>query len=247
MYGSKQKGFYVCSISKNLLTDSVIRAILFKNNRFGYRKGEVNLEKFLALNENKRTTIINAALGCFGKFGYEKASINDIAVAAGISKASVFQYFGSKSRLYAYLLEYVGKTIMESFCKDDFDESTDLFDRVMSSSFMEVQTLEKNPYLSQFIASAWSEAAEEISDILSEFKLETSKFRNNLILRKDDVSKFKNSDDAETVFRILMLMAEGYAARCRNEKNTAYGSLTDEFEKMVATMRRNFYKEEFLL
>ena len=46
------------------------------------------MDKFLALTEEKRTTILNAALQCFGKFGYEKASINDIAVAAHISKAS---------------------------------------------------------------------------------------------------------------------------------------------------------------
>ena len=55
------------------------------------------MDKFLALTEEKRLTILNAALQCFGKFGYEKASINDIAVAAHISKASVFSLFGSKS------------------------------------------------------------------------------------------------------------------------------------------------------
>jgi len=71
------------------------------------------LDKFLALTEEKRLTILNAALQCFGKFGYEKASINDIAVAAHISKASVFQYFGSKKQLYIYLLEYCKKIIEE--------------------------------------------------------------------------------------------------------------------------------------
>ncbi len=53
------------------------------------------MDKFLTLTEEKRLTILNAAFQCFGKFGYEKASINDIAVAAHISKASVFQYFGT--------------------------------------------------------------------------------------------------------------------------------------------------------
>ena len=51
------------------------------------------MEKFLALSNEKQDTIRNAALACFAKHGYEKASINDIAVAAGISKASIFQYF----------------------------------------------------------------------------------------------------------------------------------------------------------
>ena len=43
------------------------------------------MDKFFALSEEKQITIINAALQCFGKFGYDKASVNDIAVTAHIS------------------------------------------------------------------------------------------------------------------------------------------------------------------
>ena len=43
------------------------------NNRNGYCEEEGNeLNKFLALTEEKRLTILNAAFQCFGKFGYEK-------------------------------------------------------------------------------------------------------------------------------------------------------------------------------
>ena len=42
-------------------------------------------------------------------------------------------------------------------------------------------------------------------------------------------------------------MAEGYAARCRNEENIAYDTLIEEFQKMIEAMRRNFYKEESIL
>ena len=34
------------------------------------------MDKFLALTEEKRLTILNAAFQCFGKFGYEKASMS---------------------------------------------------------------------------------------------------------------------------------------------------------------------------
>ena len=64
------------------------------------------MEKFLALSQEKQATIRNAALACFARHGYEKTSINDIAVAAGISKASIFQYFGNKQTLYQYLFDY---------------------------------------------------------------------------------------------------------------------------------------------
>lgn len=42
------------------------------------------MEKFLALLEEKQAAVRNAALACFARHGYEKASINDIAVAAGV-------------------------------------------------------------------------------------------------------------------------------------------------------------------
>ena len=109
------------------------------------------MDKFLALTEEKRLTILNAAFQCFGKFGYEKASINDIAVAAHISKASVFQYFGSKKQLYIYLLEYCKKIIEGLFDKEALDSETDLFDRILASSRMKMEGLQNQPFILQFI------------------------------------------------------------------------------------------------
>ena len=79
---------------------------------------------FETLPEDKRLAILNAAFSCFGKNGYKKASVADIAVAAGISKASVFQYFGSKKNLYLYLVGYACKKIISGMPEgtDDFFE-----------------------------------------------------------------------------------------------------------------------------
>lgn len=52
-----------------------------------------------------------------GSYGYNKASFNDIAVAADISNASVFQYFGNKKKLYAHLLAYSEKSSRSLFSK----------------------------------------------------------------------------------------------------------------------------------
>ena len=45
--------------------------------------------------------IIDAALAIFGINGYKKASVSDIAAAAGISKAMVFRYYFSYNRMIA--------------------------------------------------------------------------------------------------------------------------------------------------
>lgn len=178
------------------------------------------MDKFLALTEEKRTAILNAALQCFGKFGYEKASINDIAVAAHISKASVFQYFGSKKQLYIYLLEYCKKIIEGIFDKEALNSQTDLFDRILASSRMEMESFQNQPFILQFITSVWEETSPEVADALVILTEEVCKFRNDMVLREDDALKFKNPEDAQPVFQMLLLMAEGYAARYRGAAAT---------------------------
>ncbi|MDO5411794.1 MAG: TetR/AcrR family transcriptional regulator, partial [Lachnospiraceae bacterium] len=198
------------------------------------------------LSEEKQKTIINAALQCFGKFGYEKASVNDIAVAAHISKASVFQYFGSKKQLYVYLIAYCKKLVTEAFDRTALDAEADMFDRILASSRMKTESMKKQPFMAQFIAGVWEETSPEVSDILKTMMEESSEFRNDLVLRENDAVKFKNPEDARPVFDMLVLMAEGYAARYRNEKEFAFDIVMEEFEKNVAVLRKNFYKEEYL-
>ena len=110
------------------------------------------MEKFLALTEEKKMTILNAALQCFGKFGF--------------SKASMFQYFGSKKQLYIYLLEYCKKVIEEIFEKAHLDSKTDLFDRILASSRMEMESFQNQPFTLQFITSVWEETSPEVADAL---------------------------------------------------------------------------------
>ena len=203
------------------------------------------MDKFLALTEEKRTAILNAALQCFGKFGYEKASINDIAVAAHISKASVFQYFGSKKQIYIYLLEYCKKIIEGIFDKEALNSQTDLFDRILASSRMEMESFQNQPFILQFITSVWEETSPEVADALVILTEEVCKFRNDMVLREDDALKFKNPEDAQPVFQMLLLMAEGYAARYRGAAAFDFQAAMEDFEENIAILRKNFYKEEY--
>lgn len=110
--------------------------------------------------------------------GYKKTSISDIASSAGISKAMVFHYFGTKKELYVYLVNMcVGSISTEVVEK--FDESiTDLFDRIAYTSKLKMNLMKKHPYVSSFIQSAYfendDEVKEELKTILAKVTAEPS-------------------------------------------------------------------------
>jgi AcrR family transcriptional regulator len=54
--------------------------------------------------EERRKSILNAANLVFGQRGYDTVRIDDVASAAGISKALIYEHFRSKQELYGELM-----------------------------------------------------------------------------------------------------------------------------------------------
>lgn len=50
--------------------------------------------------ENARNRILDEAAALFGESGYDKSSLNDVAVRLGVTKAAVYHYFGTKQAIY---------------------------------------------------------------------------------------------------------------------------------------------------
>lgn len=62
-------------------------------------------QQFFNLPDEKQNTIIQTCIEEFTKYGFENASTNRIVKNAGISKGSLFKYFGNKEQLYFYILD----------------------------------------------------------------------------------------------------------------------------------------------
>lgn len=55
--------------------------------------------------KNKRELIITAGIQVFSKKGYHHTKMEDIAVAAGIGKGTIYEYFSSKLQLFQEIME----------------------------------------------------------------------------------------------------------------------------------------------
>lgn len=202
------------------------------------------MEKFWALSEEKQATIRNAAMACFAKHGYEKASVHDIAVAAGISKASIFQYFGNKQALYEYVFHDCVAQMKHAYDLSALDAHTDFFDRVWAASVMKVENLKRSPYMAAFITSAANEQAPELREFLSASLEDGQQFTEALVLRPEDCEKFKRPEDARLLFRMLILLGKGLALQFGEAMD--YDQMMTELADVLHMLKYNFYKEEYL-
>ena len=63
--------------------------------------------------EERRQSILAAANQVFGERGYEHVRIDDVAAAAGISKALIYEHFASKQELYIELMNAAAVEMLE--------------------------------------------------------------------------------------------------------------------------------------
>lgn len=204
------------------------------------------MEKFLALPDEKQKTILDAALYTFGKLGYKKASANDIAAAAGISKGMIFHYFGSKKALYLYLVDFAGD-LLYSAIDSEFDYSiTDFFDRITRAMEIKFSVIKKHPAALGFLGNVYFETVPEVADDLKTFLENGSAYSNNFVLNDADIVKFKESVEPALVLQIIIRMYKGYASSHIPNNSFNLETIINEVSDCMKMMKKNFYKEEYL-
>ncbi len=203
------------------------------------------MEKFKELSEEKQQPIIEAALKCFGRHGYKKASMGDIAQNSSVSKPMLFHYFGTKRDLYLYLSEYVRTVMIDAYKRSEINAYDDLFERIIAASRMKMGILEKYPNILKFIISMFEETDDAVMDITRKIIPESQRFSYDLVLKKEDAVKFKEGVNIDEVMRLMFLMAEGYAHEMSDE-SCGLGEITEEMERIMNMLKSNLYKEEYL-
>lgn len=200
------------------------------------------MEKFMSLPVEKQTAILGAALMTFGTNGYKKASVSDIATAAGISKAMVFHYFGTKKELYLYLVSYCGEMITGEITRSFDSGITDFFDRIIQASEIEIAVIRKHPGIISFLKSMYFETNEEVAQDIKKILSQGDDFRNKLAFEGMDTSKFKDDVDIAMVMKMLYWMTDGFMNAVKGMPDNAFDDYCNEFFACMKLMKSNFYK-----
>ncbi len=204
------------------------------------------MEKFLKLSLEKQKKIIDAALISFGNNGYKKASISDIATVAGISKAMIFHYFGTKKSLYLYLINFCGNILINEI-NEKFDYSvSDFFDRIKLASDIEISVMKKHTAIMLFLNSMYFEKDEEVKTDIQDILAQGEGVRNKIALDYMDTSKFKDGVDPKLVLKMLSWFSDGFVSKLQNQAEMDIEILIQEFYECIDLLKKNLYKEEYI-
>ena len=203
------------------------------------------MDSFLNLRAEKQEHIINAALNVFGRNGYKKASVADIAGEAGIAKGMINYYFGSKKNLYLYLIQFCTKVLGEGM-KEKFDENvTDFFDNLKMMIGIKTEMMKDHLALFSFLTSVNYETHDEVKTEIKEFFGTGMLNRDRMLFEGIDISKFKDDVDPKLIDKFLVWAAEGFTSYLQRELNIeVIETFTDELFVCFDLMKKYFYKEE---
>lgn len=203
-------------------------------------------EAFEALPEEKRQQIIRAAVEVFAKHEYKRASTDDIAAKAGISKGALFYYFKNKRELYSYLIHYAEKVLTQQAVDQRFWAITDFFELLEYTSIQKIAVFEDNPYWMDFCVRAFYSVREDVSDLMSGLTNDYMAHMMERFFRQIDGSKFKEGVSPAEIMKMLIWLTDGYMhQRQIMGLPVTVEELLPEYRKWQGMLRQVAYKEEF--
>lgn len=207
---------------------------------------EIN-PKFFELATEKQNEILNAAMEIFATNEYKRASTEDIARKAGISKGLLFYYFKNKKSLYLYVYNYVLEKTTSFVVDKSFRKITDFFELISYSSKKKAQMVVEHPYIMDFALRSFFSEKEEVSPHLQEeFQRQIDEVYQ-LYFTDIDTCKFKDNINPFDIYKMILWMSDGYLnEKRRNKERLTVEQMRIDSDKWIQMFREFSYKEEYL-
>lgn len=198
------------------------------------------MENFEKLPPEKRRGVLNAAFACFGRNGYKKTSMADVAAAAGVSKAALFHYFGTKKALYIYLYRFAcGEIIAEMRSGTE-----DFFESITLGIEIKMRVMKKYPDMGDFMLSSAKETETDLVREAWETDAEKLSAAASVLLANVDPGRFKPGVDPAAAMNLVNWVSEGYLRA--NAADKSGEEMVTEIVRYLDILKSAIYKEEYL-
>jgi len=210
-------------------------------------------QTFLNLPEEKRNTVINAAIDEFAEYGLENASTNRIVANSGISKGSFYQYFEDKQDVFMYLLTVLEHEKVEYF-KGKHPPSTNMdtfeYFRWMIKTGMEFNTT--HPLLTQAISRVMFGEGLYYGNTFADVRARTSQGLRMMIKQAIEHGEVDPSVDVDLAVMIMETWSNAISSYILNEgmkqkdimKWVRSAKVQERIDKMLYVMEYGLRKTE---
>lgn len=205
------------------------------------------LTKILDLDPLRRDAILNAALKEFSSQGYDGASTNVIAKEAGISKALMFHYVGSKQELFLFVYDYFSDLIKKEYFElMDYTEK-DIFIRLRLSYLLQIKLSEKYPWIFEFHKLSCTTNSNEVNKELARRIRTGHSSCYPKLFDEIDITKFRKGLHIEKCKQFIYWSNIGFTTQLlediRNAKSSAFNQDTviKKLDEYFDELRKIFY------
>ena len=200
----------------------------------------MDVTTFENLPEEKKQSILNAGILCFGQYGYEKASIFEIAKKANVSKAAIFHYFGSKQDLFIYLGKYACREITRVLT----DGTEDYFESLQIALKIQLQLIQKHPGLYEFLQMTREIKDTKLLEAMRSINKEHVEPNTLKVFTYVDWSRFRDEYDRATVLNITKWVGSGCLQQF--DKTLSLDATIAELLRYLTILKTALYKPEYL-
>lgn len=106
--------------------------------------------------EARRSRLLAAATAVFAKHGYQRATIDQIAKAAGVAKGSVYLAFDSKEDLFFALFEEFSDEVIDTELGPSAESSQPVLDRLAQLFYRIAEAVDRDESIIPLTLEFWS-------------------------------------------------------------------------------------------
>ena len=194
-------------------------------------------ERFYALPEDKRKSIISAGFRVFSQYSYKNSPMSEIAAEAGISKSLLFYYFKNKKELYLFICKYSTELTEQEIIRQKCYEKEDFFDIFLSGLKVKVQLMRQYPDLSLFQLKAYYEKDKSLRPEIDQLIGQYSGYENQSEMLKLDKEKFIEGLDLEMMYTDMFLASQGYLWEKMQSETIDPNQMERDFIRMIEFWR----------
>lgn len=182
------------------------------------------LETFLRLPEEKQQLIIREGLKEFSYKNYQDANTDEIIKACGISKGSLYHYFGNKKNFYLFLLSH-SLAVFEGMNRDEYADAHTFYEVIFQSLDSKMSIYCSYPLETALLTIAAKEQCAEVAADKNKLMLSSMEHARKTYLNTLNIAvshlTLKENLDRDAVLRALNLyidaLRNGYMLQYRDK------------------------------